>query len=427
MFEGDTLWLIFGTIIISMSLSAFFSASETGLTAITRSRIHNLVVEGNRRAKLVSELRKRKEALIGTVLFGNTVVNIGASALVTSLAIKWMGDEGVVYATFGMTVLILVFGELMPKTYAILNPEKVALAVAPLFYPLLKLFAPVTLLAQKISNLGFRMFGIDVEAKGSTPVIEALRGQIEFHHQEGQIIKHDRDMLGGILELGDITVSEIMVHRKQMVTIDLGEPADVIIEHMLASPHTRIPLYEGEPDNIVAVLHAKNLLQLLKTKHEVTAQDIKDVAHKAWFIPDSTSLKDQLSAFRARGNHFALVVDEYGALLGLVTLEDIIEEIVGHIHDEHDIRKTHIFREGEGRFVVDGMLTIRDLNRDLSVDLPDDEASTIAGLLLHEAERIPEVGESFTFHGYRMEVLARDGNQITRIRLEELPEEAAAE
>ncbi|MCH2547871.1 MAG: HlyC/CorC family transporter [Alphaproteobacteria bacterium] len=412
-------------IVVLIVLSAFFSGSETGLTAISRARIYRLETEGNRRAKLVHRLRNKKEALIGTILLGNNLVNIAASALATSVAIKLWGDNGVWYITIIMTLVVLVFAEVMPKTFAINNPEKVALFVAPVFVWLVKFFAPITAAIQAIINTTLRIFGVDLKP-GATLIsaVDALRGTIELQHRDGDIVKLDRDMLGGILDLAHTEVGEVMVHRKNILTIDMALPVADIIRIAVDSDHSRLPLWQDDPDNIIGIIHIRDLMKAMQNNapKTLTHEDISQLLAKPWFIPESTNLRDQLLAFRHMRQHFALVVDEYGALLGILTLEDILEEIVGEIDDEHDQPDSgEITTEAaENSYSVEGKVTLRDLNRFLEWSLPDDNANTIAGLLIHEARLIPEVGEEFEFHGCHFTVLKKDGNQITRLRLARL-------
>ncbi len=413
-------------ILFLLLCSGFFSGSETGLTAVSRSRIYHLVMEGNKRAKKVSRLREHKEALIGAILLGNNAVNILASALATSLAINYWGENGVAYATIIMTLLVLIFAEVLPKTYAIQNAEKVALTVAPLLTVIVKALSPLTSLIQAINRLLLRLLGIRAEEGQSLlSATNVLRGTIEMHHREGDMYKFDRDMLGSILDLSEIDVEEVMVHRKHVETIDMDQPVEDIIKQAVNSSYSRLPLWQDTPDNIIGVLHVKSLLILTRDKNKAvpTKEDIINIAAKPWFVPESTSLRDQLLAFRRRRQHFAIVIDEYGVMLGIVTLEDIIEEIVGEIEDEYDIRpRSDIVRLKGGKYSVQGSVTIRDLNRELDWNLPDDDATTIAGLLLHEARIIPETGQRFEFHGVRFTVRKREGNQITRLMLEKLPE-----
>jgi Mg2+/Co2+ transporter CorB len=247
---------------------------------------------------------------------------------------------------------------------------------------------------------------------------EEIRGAVEYHHAEGLVENRDRRMLGGVLDLSEMDVSEIMVHRKSMVMLDVALPPREIVEQALASGHTRVPLYRDEPENVVGIVHVKDLLAaVLSTRGGVDKLDIAAVTREPWFIPDTTNLKDQLNAFLKRKTHFALVVDEYGALQGLVTLEDILEEIVGEIEDEHDVAIEGVRSQPDGSVIVDGAVTIRDLNRAMDWDLPDEEAVTVAGLVIHEAQTIPEVGQVFIFYRHRFQVLRRQRNQITALRV----------
>jgi magnesium and cobalt exporter, CNNM family len=417
----DTLDLLFTLlpIIILLCLSAFFSGSETALTAASRARMHHLSENGDKRAKRVQNLTEDRERLIGAILLGNNLVNILASALATSLLIGLFGDAGVVYATLAMTALVLIFAEVMPKTYAISHTDRMALAVAPLIALIVRVFAPVTITIAFIVQRTLALFGVATDgADHALSVHDELRGAINLHHSEGQVIKRDKDMLGGILDLSELEVEEIMVHRKHMIMVDADQPAIDIIREAMQSPHTRIPLWQGEPENIVGILHAKDLLRAIaEDKADPETLDILSLASKPWFVPETTSVQRQLNAFLRNKSHFAIVVDEYGGLMGLVTLEDILEEIVGDIADEHDIDFIDVNREADGAVLVDGTVTIRDLNRNMDWSLPDDEATTIAGLVIHEAQTIPEKGQAFTFHGFRFTIEDKQRNQLTKLRV----------
>ena len=412
------LWL--ALIVVLLFLSALFSGSETALTAASRAQMLHLAKRGNRRAQLVNRLIARRERLIGAILLGNNLVNILASALATSLLIAVFGDAGVAYATVVMTALVLIFAEVMPKTYAIHNANRSALQVAPVIGVLVALLGPPVRVVQAVARVLLRLVGVRIGAGGHllSPG-EELLGAVDLHISEGRMAKTDRDMLGGILDLPDVQVDEIMVHRTAITMIDAGLPVDRIVDEVLASPFTRIPLWRDDPENIIGVLHAKDLLAALHQRGDALGADgVVRLARAPWFVPDTTPLIGQLNAFRERRAHFALVVDEYGALQGLVTLEDILEEIVGDIVDEHDdIAAGAIRREPSGGYVVEGTVTVRDLNRHADWTLPDEEAATVAGLVIHEARRIPEVGESFEIAGCDFDIVARERNQITRVRV----------
>lgn len=425
----DTATLIYylGSILLLIIFSGFFSGSETGLTAASRAKIHKLRLEGNENAEKVSFLHENKEKLIGTILLGNNLVNILASALATSVMIQIFGEQGVFYATFIMTIVVLVFAEVLPKTYALQNSEKVALSVAPIMIWLVRLFYPITSTVQMFIEKVLSLFGMRADLEDDLiSGEEAIRGAIELHHHEGTVQKDYRDMLGSILDLEKVEVGEIMVHRKKMVTIDIASPTSSIVRQVLEGSHTRVPLWKRNPDNIVGILHVKDLLKSLQ-EHigDIEELDIMQIASPPWFIPETTSVSKQLHEFRKERKHFALVVDEYGALQGLVTLEDILEEIVGEIMDEHDDEADGIQEAKDGWYYLNGTVTIRDINRNLDWKLPDEEATTIAGLIIHEAETIPDVGEIFSFYGITFEIHEKEQNQITKIRarVEEKQEE----
>ena len=404
-------------------VSAFFSGSETALTAASPTRLHHLERRGNRRARLVNRLAAQKERVIGAILVGKNAANILASALATSVLIGLVGDAGVAYATLAMTLLVLIFAEVLPKTYALSNPDRVALAVAPVMRVIVFVLSPVTAAVGTIVSAVLGVFGVDPDAaKRIMSPEDELRGAIDLHTREGDMVKHDRDMLGSILDLADVEVGEIMMHRKNMIMIDADEPASKIVDQVLSSPYTRFPLWRDETDDIIGVLHAKDLLREVPAhKGDLDQIDVTAMASEPWFIPETTTLRQQLQAFRRRRAHFALVVDEYGALMGMVTLEDILEEIVGDIADEHDIAVAGVKSNPDGSYTVSGTVTVRDLNRQFEWNLPDEEASTIAGLVIHEAQTIPEVGQTLVYHGFKFEVLARQRNQVTSLRLTRLP------
>jgi len=413
-----TMWYSTLAVALLLVASAFCSGTETAMTAASRARIHHLAGEGHRRAGVVRRLLEKKENLIGSLLLSNNLVNVLATALAADLLIRLAGDAGVAYATIIMTALVVVFGEVMPKTYAIRNPDRVALFVAPAVNVIVLLLSPMTRLVEWLVNRVLGLFGVPVQPDPLSSSVEALRGTIALHAEEGAVEKQERDMLGGILDLADVEVVEIMTHRKSMETIDAGMPPEQLLEQVVASPYSRFPVWRGDPDRIIGVLHGKDLLTAVhKHGRKLEGIDIADLCSPPWFIPDTTPLRKQLVAFRQQRQHLALVVDEYGDLEGLVTLEDIIEEIVGEIADEKDIETLGIEPQADGSALVNGWVTVRDLNRHFDWRLPDEEAATIAGLVIHEAQRIPEVGQSFAFHGFRFEVLRRQRNQIVLLRI----------
>ncbi|HLI11055.1 MAG TPA: HlyC/CorC family transporter [Alphaproteobacteria bacterium] len=406
-------------IVALLIVSAFFSASETAVTGASRPRMHALEKRGNDQARMVNRLRQEKGRLIGAILLGNNLATILSSSLATSLLIGWFGNAGVAYATVAMTFLVLLFGELLPKSYALYDADRVALATAPVLRALVWLLAPITAAIETMVRGTLRLLGVrlGMEMTGAQHE-EELLGAIELHRGPEPETVHERRMLRSVLDLDEVAVGEIMIHRKNVLTVEADLPMSRIVDQVVQSPYSRFPLWRGEPDNIVGVLHAKALLRAVRAhKDQLDELRIEQVMTKPWFIPESTTLLDQLQSFRKRREHIALVVDEYGSWLGIVTLEDILEEIVGDITDELDIAVAGVRPEPGGSYVVDGSVTIRDLNREFDWRLPDEEASTIAGLVMHEARMIPEPGQVFTFYGFRFEILRRQRNQITAIRV----------
>jgi Mg2+/Co2+ transporter CorB len=416
-----TFFEIFSLVAVFVCLLAsfFFSGSETALTASSRARMHALAQTGDKRAKIVNRLMEMRQRLIGAILLGNNVATIVASSLATGIFLLWFGEVGIFYATAVMAVVIVVFSEVMPKTLAINHPDRVSLMVARPIYWIVRVLAPITIAIEKIVGGSLRLFGLRLDT--TEDVLsghEELRGAVDLLHREGEVKKDDRDMFGGLLDLRELEVSDVMIHRTKMATINADDAPEKIVSEVLASAYTRLPIWRGTPENIVGIIHAKDLLRELDAVGgDESKIDVGAIALEPWFVPDTTSLADQLKAFRKRKTHFALVVDEYGEVMGLVTLEDIIEEIVGDISDEHDVSVSGLRAQADGSVTVDGGVPIRDLNRAMDWNLPDEEATTIAGLVIHEAQLIPEPGQTFTFYGFRFQVLRKTRNRITALKV----------
>ena len=418
--------MIIGTIfavLALLGLSGFFSGSETALTAASRARMHQLESNGDRRAALVNRLISDREGLIGSILLGNNLVNILASAMATSMFIGLFGSSGVAIATAVMTLLVLIFAEVLPKTYAITHADQMAMRVARPIGWLVALCRQFVITIQWVVNLTLRLLRVRRPVDEVTAE-DDIRGTIDLHHSEEGLDAKNRHRLVGALDLKDMTVEEVMIHRKNIVMIDVEQPAEKIVRKALGSPPTRLPLYRGDKEEIVGVLHVKDLLRAVVAQGGLTTGlDILDICRDPWFIPETTRAEDQLDFFLKQRSHFALVVDEYGTLQGLVTLEDILEEIVGDIRDEHDVVVEGVKVESDGSVLVDGWVTIRDLNRATGWSLPDEEAVTVAGLVIHEAQTIPESGQRFAFHGHRFDIIRRARNQITGLKVMPVPED----
>ncbi len=415
-------------IVALILLNAFFSAAETALTGASRARMATLEREGDKRAARVNKLNENRERMIGAVLLGANLVQVLASAISASIFSTIYGDLAPVITAVVLTPLLLIFGEVGPNTLAITAADNIARAVALPVQWMVRFLAPIVSAVQWIVNHGLRLFGVRVDE--TVDVLRAARaeiaGAVELHAEEGGVEAETRHRLLGALDLSELTLADVMIHRKAIKMLDADLPPREIIAQAMASSHTRLPLYKDDPENIIGVLHARDLLRAV-SEHGRDGFEITSVMRQPWFTPVTTSAEDQLAEFLRRREHFAIVVDEYGALMGLVTLEDILEEIVGDIKDEHDIAVVGVRPQPDGSVNVDGTVPIRDLNRAMNWDLPDEEAVTIAGLVIHEAQAIPEPGQRFAFHGYRFQVLRRQRNQLTALRVEREAEDEGLE
>lgn len=416
----DTLLLFsFAPIAILLGFGAFFSGSETALTAVSRGRMHQLEKDGSRSARDVNHLVGDRERLIGALLLGNTFVNILASSIATMVLESRFGSRTVFVATAVMTVLILIFAEVLPKTLAIARTDRFALAVATPVRLVVTVLAPVVNAVQYLVWRVLALFGLRQQDVEEVQAHEEIRGTVDLHHKEGAVEREHRDMIGGILDLRELQIGDVMIHRKNMVTIDAELPPQEILDAVLESKHTRLPLWREQPENIIGVLHTKDIVrEVIERKGSLEGVDVAQLATPPWFVPETTTLEEQLGSFRAQRTHFALVVDEYGVLQGLITLENILEQIFGDIPDEDEVvERPDVRRRPDGSYLVDGTVPVRELNRDLDWNLPDTEATTIAGLVIHEARTIPDAGQRFAFFGYQFEIMRRQRNQITALRI----------
>ena len=423
-------WTTSGAIFALLVLSALFSGSETALTAASRAKLRSQSDKGSKGAERALLITQDSERLIGSVLLGNNLANILAAALATALFTRFYGDNGVAMATLVMTLLVLIFAEVLPKTYAITNPEAAAIRASRFIRPFILVFSPVVTAVRALVRAILWIVGVRTDPDSRILAVrDEIAGAIVLGHVAGAVEKEDRDRLLGALDLSDRSIQEVMRHRSDIEMIDVDLPPQQILETVLQSPHTRFPLFRDDPENIVGVLHAKDLLRAMyarlqdrpQTENAYDGFNVLDVAMKPFFAPETTTLDDQMRQFLRRRTHFALVVDEYGSLQGLITLEDILEEIVGEISDEFDASQDTLIQTTDaGDLVVDGAMTIRDLNRAADWNLPDEVANTVAGLVIHEAQMIPAAGQAFSFHGYRFEVIARKANRLTQLKIRPL-------
>ena len=407
--------LIFScNILFLIILSSFFSSSETALTAVSEARIHELALQGNKRAITIERILAKKEKMISTILIGNNLVNIVASVYATSFAIIYFGEFDLIFVTILLTIVLVIFAEVIPKTYAFSHPDQVALTVAPIINFFIFLLTPATFITEHFAKFVSGPVINDEEAK-----TEELRGMIRLHAGNESRGKERGKMMSSMLDMDEVTIEAVMTHRGAVTMIDSKEDPELIFKVIGESPYTRIPIYSGNPDNIIGILHAKELFRNLRRRNfkNINSINLSELMIQPYFAPETTLLLDQLEIFKTRREHFAVVVDEYGDFRGIVTLEDIIEEIVGEIDDETDLNVKGLKPQPDGSFIVDGSVTIRDINRSLGWSLPDQNANTIAGLVLYESKTIPEPGQEFRFFDIRFRILQKKSNFISQLRL----------
>ncbi len=422
------LWSTGMAIFALLIISAFFSGSETALTGASKAILRSMTDKGSKGAKKALQLREQNEKLIGSLLLGNNLINILAAALATNFLTQYYAEGGVVLATIIMTLLILIFSEVLPKTYAITNPETTASKIAHTVNFFVIIFAPFVTAIRSIVRTILWSVGINIDPNQRVLAEDEIAGTIALHHSEGSVEKDARDRLLGALDLGDRAVEEIMLHRSQIEMIDAGSPPDQILSQCLNSSYTRLPIFQNNPENVIGVLHAKDLLRevdrLIRGNNpglkNLENLNILSIIMKPYFVPETTTLDEQMQQFLKRKSHFAFVVDEYGTLRGLITLEDILEEIVGQIADEHDLPQEQLLHSSDGSLIVDGNMSIRDLNREKDWHLPDEEANTVAGLVIHETQTIPTAGQVFSFNGFQYEILSKEKNRLTQIKIKKL-------
>ena len=408
------IFVFISVIIFLIILSAFFSSSETALTAVSEARIHELALQGSKRAIIIEKILIKKEKMISTLLVGNNLVNVIASVYATSFALNFFAEFGLIFVTIVMTIILVIFAEVIPKTYAFSNADKLALAVAPIIDIIILILTPATFITERFAKVVSGPIIDDDEAK-----TEELRGMIRLHAGNESKAKERGKMMSSMLDMDAVTIEAVMTHRGAVTMIDSKSVPESIFKVVGESPFTRIPIYSGSPDNIIGIIHAKELFRSLRRRNfkNLEILNLTELMIQPYFAPETTLLFDQLEIFRARREHFAVVVDEYGDFRGIVTLEDILEEIVGEIDDETDIHVKGVKPQPDGSLITDGSVTIRDLNRSLGWSLPDENANTIAGLVLYESKTIPEPGQEFRFFDIRFRILQKKGNFISQLRL----------
>ena len=408
--------LLLTLLIILIFFSAFFSSSETGLMSLNRYRLKHMAEKGHRGARLAQALLERPDRLLGLILLGNNFVNILASALATIIALRVFGEAGLAIATGVLTMVVLIFAEVAPKTLAALHPERIAFPAAYIYTPLLKILYPLVYLINIMANSLLRLFGVNPETIEQEGVsVEELRAVVM---ETSQLVpqKH-QDMLLGILSLEDATVEDIMVPRSEISAIDLDEDWDDIMDQLTTVQRTRLPVYRGDINNIVGIIHMRRVIRLM-AQGALTREDFEAEIRDAYFIPETTSLYQQLNNFQANKRRSAMAVDEYGDIQGLVTLEDILEEVVGEFTTASPLNSKNIHAEDDGSFLISGSTHIREINRALGWNLPMDGPKTLNGLILEHMEIIPEPGTSLMIARHPIEITKTQNNavQMTRMR-----------
>lgn len=410
--------LIFVTAIIALLIIAgLISATETAITATSPGKIQQLISEGSKRAKKLKVMLKKKEKIISSLLIGNSIANTLCTTLATSIFIELFGDDlGTLLSSIVMSFVIIVFSEVVPKAIAVAKPEKWSLLAAPALTVFMKVLAPIIALLNYVVRFTFFMLRIDKHSDMSGA--DEVRGIIEHHHTEGNVVKDDRDMLGGILDIRNLIVGDIMIHRSKINSFNIDDDIEKIVKFVLESEHTRIPVWQGDPDNIIGILHVRDLLKKLQLKGgNISAVKVSNLLAEPWFVSEDALVTQQLQAFREGQSHLACVVDEYGELQGIITLEDILEEIVGQIYDEYDIGKNKIVKLSEQEYTIEGSVAIRDLNREFGWNLPEAEANTIAGFMINEMQRIPNKGEFLTYKNIKLVVKTKSAHRIKTVKI----------
>ena len=417
------IFIVVSIIACLLGIAALISATETAITAASPGLIQKLKSEGDKRAELLLDFLKIKEKIISTLLIGNSIANTLCTTLATGLFIEMLGDDmGTLVASIVMSFVIIVFSEVIPKAIAVVQSEKIALRATSTLRVFLTLLQPINILLSYIVKGFCFIFRIDLNQKISAE--DEVRGVIEHHMHEGNVVKDDRDMLGGILDIRNLSIADITVHRSNMLAINIDMPTDKIVNTILASPHTRVPFWETTHDNIIGILHIKDLLSTVQKQKGNADIDLRSLLIEPVFVPDNSLVIQQLQMFREGQTHLACVVDEYGDLQGIITLEDILEEIVGQIYDEHDSGKNKITKMSNVEYIIDGSLPIRDLNRELNWQIPESDATTIAGFMINKMEKIPNRGEYLIDNNLKMVVTKKSENRIKTIKIIMQKEEA---
>ncbi|WP_207063646.1 HlyC/CorC family transporter [Motiliproteus sp. SC1-56] len=413
--DDASISVLLGILATLIFCSAFFSSSETGMMSLNRYRLRHLVKKNHRGAIRAHNLLKRPDRLIGVILIGNNLVNILAASIATVLAVRLWGDAGIAIATVGLTLVILIFAEVTPKTLAAIHPERVAFPAAVLLKPLLVILYPAVWLVNGITNGLLRLVGVKMDPSDQHHLsTEELRTVV---NEAGALLpQRNQSMLLAVLELEEVTVQDIMVPRNEVVGIDLEDELEDILATITDSDHTRLPVYKGDINQVVGILHLRRMTKVLKSNEPSKAALLQET-REPYFIPESTPLQTQLLNFQKAGRRIGLVVDEYGDIQGICTLEDILEEIVGELSEDRRAENQDIHPQDDGTYFIDGSATIRDINKAMSWQLPIDGPKTLNGLITETLEFIPERNVCLNIDGYRIETIQIQDNLIKMARV----------
>lgn len=409
-------------LVLLILLSGFFSSSETAMMSLNRYRLRHKVREGNRTARLVQRLLERPDRLLGVILIGNTFANILASSLATVLAVRLWGDSGVIVATIALTLIILIFAEVTPKTFAATYPERLTFIVCYPLWLLLKLLYPIVWLANSFANGLLAIFRVNINKKQLTERLNKdelktiVHESMETDESSDAHATHHKDMLLGVLDLERVTVDDVMLPRKDIFGIDLNQRWEDILKALVNSPHARMPIYYGSIEKVIGIFYLRDGLRLL-SRNRLTKQSMIKAAKEPYYIPESTPLHTQLQKFRERKARLALVVDEYGDIMGLVTMEDILEEIVGELDSQIAPAQQYVSPQKDGSFIVKGEVNVRELNKLLDWQLPESGPKTLNGLIMEQLEVIPDAPVGLVIESYFIEVTQIADNQILSARM----------
>ena len=408
-------------IIVLIIISAFLSGSETAITAVSKARIISKIKQGAKKAEYAKKIIETKENVITALLLSNNLVNVLASSLATAFFYNLFGVSGIFYATLLMTIMLVIFAEVLPKTYSINKPTRTAIIISPLIYYLTRILHPFVLMIKSVVNIFIKKIIKSNEKIRDQQSEEELLGVIDLYKTSNPDSEHEKEMLQSILNLNDTTVEEVFTHRKNIYSIDINLNFQKIIDLINNSKFTRIPFWENNPENIIGIIDKRTLnIGIDSSENKKDKKIILSFLKKPWFIPETTNLLDQLVSFKKKREHLSFVVDEYGELLGLITLEDIIEEIVGEIVDELDSPISTFGFNNEGKIISDGSINIKDLYKEFNLELKETEAITLGGYVMNIAKRIPLYGEIVRDDFFEYKVLSHSRKQILRLEISKI-------